>query len=379
MHLSIHDARRSVGSRERHRWREQRLRGGRGRSAGTPLQRGARVPLLSGALAITRGHGLARAPGSCARAPAPHGCCRTSRRNSSTFAFGRLAGPDRPQIRPRGVGGLAGRLGSQPTTCTGAVSTFGLDCDAHASSLNAVLPAYGTRHGACLRAGARFLLNPAYGGRCVSIGDALAAHVWQRDCAVVRCCLPCCIPTGAPPSSCARARPPTPTPAPAPTPCLHEHPPPRSRPRPHPHALPHLYPRPCPCPCPCLRPHTRTRTRVPMPPRPRPRPLPRPRPCPHTPNAVPNPPHTRNPHPAPRTPHPASRTSRPAPNTPTMPHPTPHTPHTTPHTPHPADLPTTAHHTTAHHPTARRPTAKCHWNLQLHRICGTVLYIYIDR
>jgi hypothetical protein len=97
-------------------FRKQRLRGGRGRSAGTPLQRGARVPLPPGALAITHGHGLARAPGSRARAPAPHGCCRTSRRESSTFAFGRLAGPDRYQMPPRGVGGLAGRLGSQPTT-----------------------------------------------------------------------------------------------------------------------------------------------------------------------------------------------------------------------------------------------------------------------
>ena len=32
---------------------------------------------------------------------------------------------------------------------------------------------------------ARYWLNPAYGDRCVTIGDALKAYVWQQGCAVV--------------------------------------------------------------------------------------------------------------------------------------------------------------------------------------------------
>jgi hypothetical protein len=66
-----------------------------------------------------------------------------------------------------------------------AVERFRLDRDAHASSLNAVMPAYGTRADGGLVAGARYWLNPAYGGRCVTIGDALATYVWREGCAVV--------------------------------------------------------------------------------------------------------------------------------------------------------------------------------------------------
>ena len=172
-----------------------------------------------------------------------------------------------------------------------AVSTFGLDCDAHASSLNAVLPAYSTRHGACLRAGARFLLNPAYGGRCVSIGDALAAHVWQRDCAVVVLlpalmhtdwCPPRRMHTRPSPNTNTRTRAHTaPTraaaPAPRPHPRPHPRPRPRPRPRPHPHAhararartpAPTPAPTPVPVPTPThthTHPHTRTHAPTPTP------------------------------------------------------------------------------------------------------------------
>lgn len=66
-----------------------------------------------------------------------------------------------------------------------AVVTFRLDRDAHASSLNAVLPAYDTRLEGGPREGARYWLNPAYGRHCGTIADALATHVWQRGCAVV--------------------------------------------------------------------------------------------------------------------------------------------------------------------------------------------------
>ena len=66
-----------------------------------------------------------------------------------------------------------------------AVATHALDYDMHASSLNAVLPSYGTRAGTAGASGARCWLNPAYGFRCKSIGDALEACVWQRGCAVV--------------------------------------------------------------------------------------------------------------------------------------------------------------------------------------------------
>jgi hypothetical protein len=66
-----------------------------------------------------------------------------------------------------------------------AIEAFSLDRDAHASSLNAVLPAYSTRLDTSIRAGARYWINPAYGGHCVTIGAALAAHVWVDGCAVV--------------------------------------------------------------------------------------------------------------------------------------------------------------------------------------------------
>ena len=66
-----------------------------------------------------------------------------------------------------------------------AIEWFCLDRDAHASSLNAVLPAYGTRADGGLVAGARYWLNPAYGGRCVTIAEALATFVWREGCAVV--------------------------------------------------------------------------------------------------------------------------------------------------------------------------------------------------
>jgi len=66
-----------------------------------------------------------------------------------------------------------------------AIDAFSLDRDAHASSLNAVLPAYSTREDTAVRAGARYWLNPAYGGHCVTIAASLAAHVWVDGCAVV--------------------------------------------------------------------------------------------------------------------------------------------------------------------------------------------------
>ena len=66
-----------------------------------------------------------------------------------------------------------------------AIAAFRLDRDAHASALNAVLPAYDTRDAPGPQPGARYWLNPAYGVRCGGIGRALAAHVWQRGCAVV--------------------------------------------------------------------------------------------------------------------------------------------------------------------------------------------------
>jgi hypothetical protein len=44
-----------------------------------------------------------------------------------------------------------------------AVRTFHLDRDAHASSLNAVLPAYDSRGHVGPQQGARYWLNPAYG------------------------------------------------------------------------------------------------------------------------------------------------------------------------------------------------------------------------
>jgi hypothetical protein len=66
-----------------------------------------------------------------------------------------------------------------------AVERFRLDRDAHASSLNAVMPAYATRADDGLVPGARYWLNPAYGGHCVTIAEALKAFVWREGCAVV--------------------------------------------------------------------------------------------------------------------------------------------------------------------------------------------------
>ena len=54
-----------------------------------------------------------------------------------------------------------------------AVATHALDYDMHASSLNAVLPSYGTRGGTGNALGARCWLNPACGFRCSSIGAVL--------------------------------------------------------------------------------------------------------------------------------------------------------------------------------------------------------------
>ena len=82
-----------------------------------------------------------------------------------------------------------------------AIAAFRLDRDAHASALNAVLPAYDTRDAPGPQPGARYWLNPAYGVRCGGIGRALAAHVWQRGCAVVAL-LPALLNT----DWCARAR-----------------------------------------------------------------------------------------------------------------------------------------------------------------------------
>lgn len=67
-----------------------------------------------------------------------------------------------------------------------AIEAYRLDRDAHASSLNAVLPAYDTVDDcAGPHRGARYWLNPAFGTRCGGIGSALEALVWQDGCAVV--------------------------------------------------------------------------------------------------------------------------------------------------------------------------------------------------
>eukprot|EP00308_Calcidiscus_leptoporus_P022382 CAMPEP_0119367840 /NCGR_PEP_ID=MMETSP1334-20130426/14572_1 /TAXON_ID=127549 /ORGANISM="Calcidiscus leptoporus, Strain RCC1130" /LENGTH=343 /DNA_ID=CAMNT_0007384337 /DNA_START=113 /DNA_END=1141 /DNA_ORIENTATION=+ len=66
-----------------------------------------------------------------------------------------------------------------------AVEQFKLDHDANASSLNAVLPSYGTRDTPRHPEGARIWLNPAYGDRCTSIGATLEKYVWKQGCAVV--------------------------------------------------------------------------------------------------------------------------------------------------------------------------------------------------
>jgi hypothetical protein len=63
-----------------------------------------------------------------------------------------------------------------------AVRTFHLDRDAHASSLNAVLPAYDSWGHVGPQQGARYWLNPAYGRHCGTIADALGTYVWQRGC-----------------------------------------------------------------------------------------------------------------------------------------------------------------------------------------------------
>jgi hypothetical protein len=86
-----------------------------GRSSGTPLQRGALAPLPPGTLARPRAHGPARSPGLRARAPAPHSFWHTGPRESSTFTFARLAGPEGAQNLRRDVSGLPGRFGSQLT------------------------------------------------------------------------------------------------------------------------------------------------------------------------------------------------------------------------------------------------------------------------
>jgi len=66
-----------------------------------------------------------------------------------------------------------------------AVRTYALDRDAHASSLNAVLPLYDSPSAPGPVPGSRYWLNPAYGGHCRAIGDVLARYVWQQGCAVV--------------------------------------------------------------------------------------------------------------------------------------------------------------------------------------------------
>lgn len=66
-----------------------------------------------------------------------------------------------------------------------AVREFDLDRDAHASSLNAVLPRYDTPADPGPVPGSRYWLNPAYGGHCRGIGDVLAQYVWQHGCTVV--------------------------------------------------------------------------------------------------------------------------------------------------------------------------------------------------
>jgi len=66
-----------------------------------------------------------------------------------------------------------------------AVRTFALERDAHASPLNAVLPLYDSlAHLGPVR-GARYWMNPAYGGHCGAIGSALSRYVWQQGCTVV--------------------------------------------------------------------------------------------------------------------------------------------------------------------------------------------------
>ena len=52
-----------------------------------------------------------------------------------------------------------------------AVATFRLDRDAHASSLNAVLPSYDTRDAAGPQQGARYWLNPAFGAHLLFAGS----------------------------------------------------------------------------------------------------------------------------------------------------------------------------------------------------------------
>lgn len=66
-----------------------------------------------------------------------------------------------------------------------AIATHGLNRDAHASSLNAVLPAYDTRDDPGPRPGQRYWLNPAFGVHCGGIGRVLEAYVWQKGCTVV--------------------------------------------------------------------------------------------------------------------------------------------------------------------------------------------------
>lgn len=66
-----------------------------------------------------------------------------------------------------------------------AVRMYGLDRDAHASPLNAVLPAYDSPSAPGPVAGSRYWINPAYGSYCRDIGEALSRYVWQQGCTVV--------------------------------------------------------------------------------------------------------------------------------------------------------------------------------------------------
>ena len=66
-----------------------------------------------------------------------------------------------------------------------AIDAYKLNRDAHASSLNAVLPNYDTKDETGPLPGARYWLNPAFGAHCGGIRSALESYVWQRGCAVV--------------------------------------------------------------------------------------------------------------------------------------------------------------------------------------------------
>ena len=76
-----------------------------------------------------------------------------------------------------------------------AVDALRVDRDAHASALNAISSAYDSRASQGPQPGARYFLNPAYGGHCAAIGETLARYVWQDGCAVVAV-LPALLHTG---------------------------------------------------------------------------------------------------------------------------------------------------------------------------------------